>query len=83
MTERLASANFSRLNAWEAHVVSYTFYPYRPDGDALVFDEADLSNDDAARAYAKGVLSEHASAVRVEIWHDNRRVDAGEVCLVG
>lgn len=82
MTERLAPANFSRPNAWEARMVSYTFYPYRPDGDALVFDEADLSNDDAARVYARGVLSEHASAVRVEIWNDNRRVDAAEVHLV-
>jgi hypothetical protein len=62
-------------------MVSYIFYPYRPDGDALVFDEADLSNDDAARAYARGVLAEHASAVRVEIWNDNRRVEPAEVSL--
>lgn len=56
-------------------MVSYTFYPFRPDGDALVFDEADLLGDDEARAYARAVLTEHASAVRVEIWNDDRRVD--------
>ena len=78
MAERLALANRSRWNAWEAPVVSYTFYPFRPDGDALVFDEADLPNDGAARVYARAVLIEHASAVRVEIWNDNRCVDALE-----
>lgn len=82
MTERLAQANCSRLNAWEAHVVSYTFYPCRLDGDALLFDEADLSNDDEARVYARAVLMEHASAVRVEIWNDNRRVDTLETSLI-
>ena len=60
-------------------MASYTFYPFRLDGDALLFDEADLSNDDEARVYARAVLIEHASAVRVEIWNDNRRVDAMEV----
>lgn len=63
-------------------MASYTFYPYRPDGDALLFDEADLTNDDAARAYARAVLAEHASAVRVEIWNDNRRVDTLEGSLI-
>lgn len=82
MTERLAPANSSRLNAWEAPVANYIFYPYRLDGAALVFDVADLSHDDAARDYARAVLTEHASAVRVEIWNDNRRVDAAEASPV-
>lgn len=63
-------------------MASYTFYPYRPDGDALLFDEADLASDDEARVYARAVLIEHASAVRVEIWNDNRRVDVLEASLI-
>lgn len=63
-------------------MASYIFYPYRPDGDALLFDEADLTNDNAARAHARAVLAEHASAMRVEIWNDNRLVDAAEALLV-
>jgi len=63
-------------------VASYTFYPFRLDGDALLFDEADLSNDDEARVYARAVLIEPASALRVETWNDNRRVEALEVSLI-
>lgn len=54
---------------------SYTFYPSCPNGAVPVFEEAELSNDAEAIAYAQGVLQRHRSSVVVDIWDGDRDVE--------
>jgi hypothetical protein len=55
-------------------VPSYTFYPNRPDGSALMFEEADLPNDEAAVIHARKVLDAHVSSIVVDVWDGDRDV---------
>ena len=52
----------------------YTFYPRKADGASSAFDAMELRNDAQARAFARRVLDQHASAVEVSIWAGEREV---------
>ena len=52
----------------------YTFFPSRADGASNAFRAVELGGDDAARAFARRVLTEHRSAVEVTIWAGEREV---------
>jgi hypothetical protein len=56
----------------------FTFYPCRADGSSTAFESFELANTAAAMVRARRVLEEHASAVRVVIWKDERRVGVVE-----
>ena len=72
----------------EAAVPAYTYFPYLAGGAGLTFEAVELADDDAAVAQALKVLTDHGSAVEVEIWredqliHRERRVCGGKLSSV-
>lgn len=62
--------------ALELPVPVSTFYPYRADGSGLTFEAVELASDADASSRARSLLTEHQSAVCVEVWRDDEFVAA-------
>lgn len=54
----------------------YTFYPYLRDAPSLSFESSELPDDNAAEAFAVGVLSRHQACAYVAVWCGEREVFA-------
>ena len=52
----------------------FTFYPCKADGTSSSFEMLECPDDARALIAARQVLDEHASAVEVVVWQEERRV---------
>jgi len=70
----LAGNAWSASSALDPQFPIYLFYPRDDHGSASTFEAHHCTDDDAALASARQALSEHSSAVEIEVWLGDRLV---------